>query len=79
MRKFATGQALLKQAKDLGIDIEAEWDGEASIQPSDAQVQARILAFEAHKRQDRVALAAIISAVAAVLSSAVALVALLHK
>jgi hypothetical protein len=81
MKKLPEGEALRKRAKELGIDVDNEWNPSAmSHAVSDGEIQARILAFEEQRRQDRLWIVAVVSSAAAVISSVTALVALfLHR
>ena len=79
MAKLLQGEALLKRAEVLGVDTLGEprrGDGFRKTAP-DHVLQARVIEAESHQRQDRLWIVAVVSAVAAVISSATALVALL--
>lgn len=82
MSKLLQGEELGKRCIELGVNIEGlPWTQSASgnlPRASDFELQRRLLEAERSVRESRLWLLALISAIAAVLSAAVALVALLH-
>ena len=80
MAKLLQGEALRKHARELGIDVDNTSSNAASFALSDSEIQDRVMAFEDHKRQDRLWIVALVSAIASALSAAAAFLAIyLHK
>ena len=82
-KKLHKGDALKKHAENLGVSIGGDKPISDHLpmmgnQPaSEHELQRRVMEAENHQRQDRLWIVALVSAVAAVISSATALVALL--
>lgn len=83
MSKLLQGQALEERCVELGVCIEGLPRTQSSSgnapRASDAELQRRLLETERSVRESRLWLVALISAIAAVLSAAVALVALFYS
>lgn len=82
MSKLLQGEELEKRCIELGVNIEGPPRTQSSSgnspRASDFELQRRILEAERSSRESRLWLLALTSAIASVLSAAVALVALLH-
>jgi hypothetical protein len=83
MSKQLQGEALEKRCVELGVSIEGLPRTQSSSgnapRASDAELQRRLLETERSVRESRLWLVALISAIASVLSAAVALVALFYS
>ena len=82
MSKLLQGEELEKRCIALGVNIEGpprtQSSSGKSPRASDFELQRRLLEAERSSRESRLWLLALTSAIASVLSAAVALVALLH-
>lgn len=86
MKKLPQGIELVFRARELGIGVEEgvsllSGDFQRTLTPhEEADLQNRVMEVEKHLRQDRLWTLALVSSVAAVVSSVTALVALFwHK
>ncbi len=83
MSKLLQGEALEKRCIELGVNIEGPPHTQSSSgnspRAADVELQRRLLEAERSTRESRLWLLALISAIASVLSAAIALVALLHS
>jgi hypothetical protein len=81
MKKLLEGEALIERAKQLGIDTQGELIFASAsgrrTQASDYELQRRIIEAERSRRESRLWLIALVSAIASVFSAIVALIAVL--
>ena len=74
-----TGEALESRARELGVDVEGDLRTQSSSgrapRASDYELQRRVLEAERGVRESRLWILAVISAIAAVLSAAAAMIA----
>ena len=82
MKKLLQGEELEKRCIEVGVNIEGsprtQSSSGSSPRASDFELQRRLLEAERSVRESRLWLLALVSAVASVLSAAVALVALFY-
>ena len=83
MKKILEGDELEQRARELGVDIQGDLITHSSLgrrnRASDYELQRRVIEVERSIRESRLWKVAFISAIASMLSAAVALVALLKK
>ena len=83
MSKLLQGEALEKRCIELGASIEGPPRTQSASgnapRASDAELQRRMLETERSVRESRLWLVALISAIASMLSAAIALLALFHS
>ncbi len=83
MSKLLQGEALEKRAIDLGVDIHGFSKNRSSAgsagKADDHELQRRVLDAERHNREHRLWLIAVFSAAVSVLSTAIALFAVMTK
>lgn len=81
MKKLPQGKALWKMARELGISTTNTNSFEPtpgfSEEVSDAEVQRRLMEFYRSRRESRLWIIALVSAIASVLSAAAAIIAVL--
>lgn len=82
MKQLLQGDALVNRAKELGIDVQGDFitvstSGRHKL-AHESVLQERVIRAEDAIRQNRLWILALVSAVASVLSAAVALIALVH-
>ena len=83
MTKLPQGEELERRCIKLGVDIEGSPRTQSSSgnppRASDSELQRRLVEAQRSVRESRLWLLALVSAIASVLSAAVALLALLHS
>jgi len=81
--ELLTGDELEKRCRDLGIDIEGDLIFQSAsgrrLRAADHELQRRVQEAERSIRESRLWLLAVISAIASVLSAAIALIAVMKR